>query len=120
MYFGFQHGSIFGGPNEQNVFSYGAIPYELTHPDQHCSLAAGGCGPGVQDGASTPLTVLTSMFMHGSILHLGGNMLFMWIFGNNVEDAMGRFRFVAFYLLGGIAALLGQVLVGPEATNPTI
>ena len=49
------------------------------------------------------------MFMHGSLLHLGGNMLFLWIFGNNIEDSMGRWRFVVFYLLGGLAALAAQV-----------
>jgi membrane associated rhomboid family serine protease len=57
------------------------------------------------------LTALTSMFMHGSWLHLGGNMLFLWIFGNNVEDAMGRLRFLLFYLLGGIAATTLQAWV---------
>ena len=50
--------------------------------------------------APTWLTILTSMFMHGGLLHIAGNMLFLWIFGNNIEDSMGRGRFVAFYLLG--------------------
>jgi membrane associated rhomboid family serine protease len=57
------------------------------------------------------LTAFTSMFMHGSWLHLGGNMLFLWIFGNNIEDAMGRLRFLAFYLLGGVAATSLQTFV---------
>jgi membrane associated rhomboid family serine protease len=57
------------------------------------------------------LAAITSMFMHASWLHLGGNMLFLWIFGNNVEDAMGRLRFVLFYFLGGIAATTLQTLV---------
>jgi membrane associated rhomboid family serine protease len=57
------------------------------------------------------VTAFTSMFMHGSILHLGGNMLFLWIFGNNVEDSMGRIKFIVFYLLGGLAALAGQTLI---------
>ena len=52
----------------------------------------------------TWLTVFTAMFMHGGLLHLAGNMLFLWVFGNNVEDSMGPVRFMAFYLLGGIAA----------------
>jgi len=58
-----------------------------------------------------PLTAITSMFMHGGWLHLGGNMLFLWIFGNNVEDAMGRLRFLVFYFLGGIAATTLQTFV---------
>jgi len=57
------------------------------------------------------LAAITSMFMHASWLHLGGNMLFLWILGNNVEDAMGRLRFVLFYFLGGIAATTLQTLV---------
>jgi membrane associated rhomboid family serine protease len=56
-------------------------------------------------------TVFTSMFMHGGLLHIGGNMLFLWIFGNNVEDALGRVRFLLWYLLGGIAATAAQTFV---------
>ena len=58
-----------------------------------------------------PLTAITSMFMHGGILHIAFNMLFLWIFGNNVEDAMGRLRFLVFYFLGGIAATALQTFV---------
>ena len=60
------------------------------------------------------------MFMHASILHIGGNMLFLWIFGNNLEDALGRVKFAGFYLLGGLAALALQVVVGPDSTAPTV
>ena len=60
------------------------------------------------------------MFMHASILHIGGNMLFLWIFGNNVEDAMGPVKFLGFYILGGLAALALQVAVGPNSTAPTL
>src|SRR5690348_10248598 len=65
-------------------------------------------------------TIFTSMFLHGGILHLGGNMLFLWVFGNNVEDSMGRFRFLIFYLLGGIAASALQIVVNAGATVPSI
>jgi membrane associated rhomboid family serine protease len=58
--------------------------------------------------------------MHGGLLHLGGNMLFLWIFGNNVEDALGYVKFILFYLLGGIAAVALQVLVGPGSQVPTL
>jgi membrane associated rhomboid family serine protease len=68
----------------------------------------------------TWVTMFTAMFMHGGFLHIIGNMLFLWIFGNNVEDSMGRVRFVAFYLLGGLAALWLQVLFGPDSLAPTI
>ena len=65
-------------------------------------------------------TPLTSMFMHGSWLHLIGNMWFLWIFGNNVEDSMGHVRFVAFYLLCGFAAAAVQTLADPESIIPMV
>jgi rhomboid family protein len=124
VYFGFEHGGLglsqFGN---ERVVEYGAIPYEITHPGQECvqvqqGIACGKDVPGNQ--APTWLTVITSMFMHGSLLHLGGNMLFLWIFGNNVEDSMGRIRFACFYIAGGLAALAAQTLVGPNAAVPTV
>jgi membrane associated rhomboid family serine protease len=84
------------------VSQYAFIPCELVDA-KPCATAPGG--------PPASLTILTSMFMHGSILHIGGNMLFLWIFGNNVEDAMGRVRFLAFYLLAGLAATALQTIV---------
>ncbi len=66
------------------------------------------------------MTVFTSMFLHGSWMHLVGNMLYLWIFGNNVEDAMGHVRFVIFYLLCGIVAVLAQSLPNMASTLPMI
>lgn len=68
------------------------------------------------------VNVLTSMFLHdpSSILHLGGNMLFLWIFGDNVEDALGRFRYLAFYLLSGVAAAGAQIFIDPSSPVPMI
>jgi membrane associated rhomboid family serine protease len=66
------------------------------------------------------LSVLTAMFMHGSWAHVLGNMLFLWIFGNNIEDRVGRRRFLIFYLLGGLAAAVLQFLVGPGSDVPNI
>jgi membrane associated rhomboid family serine protease len=77
-------------------------------------------GIGAQNSLPVWETVFTSMFMHGSILHIAGNMLFLWIFGNNVEDSMGRVKFLAFYLLAGVAALALQIAVGPNSTAPTV
>jgi len=90
---------------------YGAIPCEFTGDDS-CETAPGG--------PSTIVTAFTSMFMHGSILHLGGNMLFLWIFGNNVEDAMGPVKFVLFYVLSGLAALAAQTVFSVGSEIPTI
>jgi membrane associated rhomboid family serine protease len=66
------------------------------------------------------VTLFSSMFMHGGILHLAGNMLFLWIFGNNIEDSMGRARFILFYLLAGLIAVYAQSLLDTSATVPTI
>ena len=65
-------------------------------------------------------TIITSMFLHGGWLHLGGNMLYLWIFGDNVEDAMGRIRFVLFYLLCGVAAALAQAAINPSSPIPMV
>jgi membrane associated rhomboid family serine protease len=129
VYFVLQKGGIFSGPADSGVVHYGAIPYELTHLGEHCDMTAVGeivCEgqPGVSGSASgqptTLLTVFSAMFMHGSILHLAGNMLFLWIFGNNVEDAMGHVKFVVFYVVGGIAALALQTAISPDSVVPTI
>jgi membrane associated rhomboid family serine protease len=66
------------------------------------------------------MTVFSSMFLHGGFLHLGGNMLYLWIFGNNIEDAMGHGRFLVFYLLAGIVAALAQFLYDPVSNIPMI
>jgi membrane associated rhomboid family serine protease len=66
------------------------------------------------------LTLFTSQFLHGGLLHLGGNMLFLWIFGNNVEDELGSIRFLIFYLLCGVAAGLVHHLTGPTSHVPTV
>ena len=118
MYLLFQKAGLSFSPSSEafqcNVGEYGAIPKELTHPDYSAGACAGNSEP------SRWITVFTSMFMHGGLLHIAGNMLFLWIFGNNVEDSMGRAKFVAFYLLGGIAALAAQTAVGPSSEVPTI
>jgi membrane associated rhomboid family serine protease len=135
-------GSFISGPTDHEVFKYGAIPYSLTHSGAHCaefaqttlagpqpvgSFCSGQTLPDgtiahVPAGGTLPTweTLFTAMFMHASILHIGGNMLFLWIFGNNVEDAMGPVKYLLFYLLGGIAALALQVAVGPNSTAPTL
>jgi membrane associated rhomboid family serine protease len=122
-YFLFQKGGILHGPSDANVIDYGWIPYEVKHPGDQCVAQQGAIACGEVGGQPSVLvTAFTSMFMHGSIVHLGGNMLFLWIFGNNVEDSMGPVKFVVFYLLGGLAALAGQTLVatGSEAAVPLV
>jgi membrane associated rhomboid family serine protease len=66
------------------------------------------------------LTVVTAMFLHGGVMHLGGNMLYLWIFGNNIEDSMGHGRFLVFYVLCGVAAAYAHAVTAPESTVPMI
>ena len=66
------------------------------------------------------LTVFTSMFLHVNLIHLAGNMIYLWIFGNNIEDKLGRLWFIGFYLIGGIAAVVAQVLIDPTSEVPMI
>jgi membrane associated rhomboid family serine protease len=75
---------------------------------------------GVVPGDFHVPTLVTSMFLHGSWMHILGNMWYLWIFGDNVEDQVGHGRFVVFYLLCGIAAALGQVMMSPDSMVPTI
>jgi len=97
------------GAAEAFVLEFGAVPCRITG-----ACAAPGQFP-------PPLvTVFTSMFMHGGLLHAGGNMLYLWIFGNNVEDTLGHGRFLIFYLLSGVAAAIAQTVMNPDSAIPMI
>jgi membrane associated rhomboid family serine protease len=108
-------------PMAASVCNYGLIPGELT-----ASLAPGTPFPMgdrlvcLSDPGRQVSNVITSMFLHGSWMHLLGNMWFLWLFGNNIEDAMTRPRFVAFYLLCGLAAALAQVAANPASEIPMV
>jgi membrane associated rhomboid family serine protease len=91
--------------SDQVFYSYGLIPCALTN---ECALMPGALPAWV--------TIFTAMFMHAGWLHIGGNMLYLWIFGNNVEDAMGSAGFLVFYLLCGVAATFAQVAIDPGST----
>jgi len=95
---------------EYYVLKFGIIPYEITH----WHLEAG------VPRVAWPLSLLTGIFLHGSLFHLLGNMLYLWIFGNNVEDFLGLVRFSFFYLTCGIAASLIQVAFSPNSQVPMI
>jgi membrane associated rhomboid family serine protease len=90
-----------------NLADYGLFPCNITN---ECHIAQ----------PSEALTPLTAMFMHGGLMHLGGNMLFLWIFGNNVEDSMGPVRYLLFYLLAGAAAFALQIAIDPGSDVPNI
>ena len=125
-------GSIINGPSVSTIINYGAIPYEFAHLSSHCALGAAGfsqtvlCSgqPGV-GGIPPPQpatweTAFTSMFLHANLLHIGGNMVFLAVFGATLEDTIGRLRFLVFYFLGGLAALALTVAVSPDSAVPTL
>lgn len=93
----------------QAIMKYGFIPKNLT------SMLKLG-----EINEAAILSVFTSIFLHGGFVHLFGNMLYLWIFGNNIEDLLGHFRFIVFYLLAGIAGVTGQIFASPGSTIPGI
>ncbi len=93
------------GPQEQTlVYEFALIPFQFTS--------------GVSLGDITD--IFTSMFMHAGLAHIGGNMLYLWIFGDNVEDRMGRGRYIVFYLIGGVVASLAHIFTNPGSQIPTV
>ncbi|MBO8127972.1 MAG: rhomboid family intramembrane serine protease [Peptococcaceae bacterium] len=88
---------------------YGMIPAVQLHMIQEAPFSLSTWSP-----------MVTSMFIHGGLMHIIGNMLYLWVFGDNVEDVLGKARFVAFYLLAGIAGNIGHLLANPASTVPTI
>jgi membrane associated rhomboid family serine protease len=100
-----------------SVCELGLIPGELLQRVPAGTVVALGCP---LEGRASWETTLTSMFLHGGWFHLIGNMWFLWIFGNNVEDSMGHIRFLAFYLLCGLAASALQILTQPASPIPMV
>lgn len=113
---------LLSGPGEQIfIFKTAAIPFELTHFTDRTEFPIPGTYYAFPEALLPfPLTLFSSMFVHGGFTHIGSNMLYLWIFGNNVEDAMGRVRFVFFYLICGVAATLVHVIADPDSTVPMI
>jgi membrane associated rhomboid family serine protease len=94
---------------EDFITRWGAVPDKITTAIEHGNWAS-----------KATLGIFTSMFLHGGWLHILGNMLYLWIFGNNVEDRLGRIPFLLFYLAGGVAAALAQVAIAPTSPYPLV
>lgn len=94
---------------ERFIMGYGLVPASLL-----------GNAPRIHAPVPGALTLVTSMFLHGGLFHLLGNMLYLWIFGNNIEDVLGRFRFLIFYLLCGIFAAAVHIILNPNSTMPMV
>ncbi len=102
-----------------SICSLGVIPAEVTRSFGDGSIRLTGTGPCVFGGLAWG-ALPTSVFLHGSWVHLISNMWFLWIFGNNVEDAMGHLRFAVFYVLTGVIAALGHVAIEPASSLPLV
>src|SRR5215471_3494876 len=105
------------------TYAYSVVPYEISHNvDLIAPVRAPGGGVIAQFPGPNPiwLTLLTSMFMHGSIMHILGNMLYLWIFGDNIEDNFGHAKFALFYLICGLAASFSQIYVNPNSVVPSL
>jgi membrane associated rhomboid family serine protease len=118
-----------GGSADEIEFLYerATIACEVTTGDPLSAreVFTGACSSSPDDRAlfpdkSVPLSVVTSMFLHGGLLHLAGNMWFLWVFGNNVEEAFGRARYAALYIAAGIVATLAFVLLNAGSTQPLV
>ncbi|MCA9237711.1 MAG: rhomboid family intramembrane serine protease [Planctomycetales bacterium] len=113
--------------HEEFTYGYAAVPREITTGEdiqQSTPLQIGPGKPVMIPQAPGPvpiqLTLLTSLFLHGGFMHLAGNMLFLWIFGDNVEHRFGSLRFLGFYLASGVAASLAQIALDPGSYIPTL
>jgi membrane associated rhomboid family serine protease len=107
------------------IYRFGVVPDELTGGELFGLVTFRGAGGALQQidltsPIPTLLTMFTSMFLHGGWMHLGGNMLFLWVFGDNIEDKLGHVRFLVFYLLAGSVAVWAQVGVDPSSQIPMI
>jgi membrane associated rhomboid family serine protease len=124
-------GGLLGGPSNSTVLHDAAIPYDFTHPGKYCTLLPVGgeattalqpvCKNGPFPGQlPTWETAFSAMFLHGGLLHIAGNMIFLAIFGPNVEEAVGRLKYLVYYLAGGLVALAAQIAVDPNSFAPTL
>lgn len=104
------------------TYGYSYIPAEITGGEDLVGTFRVGGGAVRLFAGPTPiyLTLVWAMFMHGDIMHIGGNMLYLWIFGDNVEDRMGHLKFLLFYLLCGFIASFAQIFVSPKSLIPNL
>jgi membrane associated rhomboid family serine protease len=109
-------------PSDAFTYAWATVPHEITTGMDIVHRVNVDAGSFMLEPSPSPvyLTLISSMFMHGGWLHLGGNMLFLWIFGDNVEHAVGPLLFLAFYLVAGVIASLAQVFVEPDSLIPSL
>lgn len=116
----FQGGGLSESVLSSSVCQFGTIPAEISGMTGEYGGVDLGNGAPCAFGGVVWLSTITSMFLHGSWLHLIGNMWFLWLFGNNIEDSMGHSRFLVFYLLGGLAGAGAHILTNADSFIPTV
>lgn len=116
----FEGGGMSESVLSSSVCTFGTIPAEVTGMTGRFGGVDLGDAVPCAFGGLTWATVVTSMFLHGSWLHLIGNMWFLWLFGNNIEDSLGHVRFAVFYLLGGVIAAAAHILLNADSMIPTV
>ena len=116
---------LLGGGGNVDIFvffhTWGFIPAELTSGETFTNLRVGfGTLVNIDTPVPTWATIFSSMFMHGSLLHFGGNMAFLWVFGDNIEGRFGHLKYLVFYLLVGVAATLSHWFIEPTSQTPLV
>jgi membrane associated rhomboid family serine protease len=106
------------GGNNDFTYGFSAVPFEITHGVD--LIGSQGGIPQAPGPDPIYFTLISSMFMHGGWLHIGGNMLFLWIFGDNVEHRIGHLTYLVFYLVAGVIAAFAQILVSPNSAIPSL
>ena len=111
-----------GGSLDAHIFflKWGFIPEELTRGEPFTQVSLGFTAQNIETPVPTWATIISSMFIHGGFMHFAGNMMFLWVFGDNIEDRLGHLKYLVFYLVAGFAAALAQLAIDPHSQVPLI
>ena len=117
-------GLLWGGGGDADIlrffFKWGFIPDELSSGESFKRLGVGFSTLDIESSVPTWATIFSSMFIHGGLFHFAGNMMFLWVFGDNIEDRLGHLKYLAFYLLTGVVATLSHLAIDPHSQAPLV
>lgn len=110
-----------GGVEAQILFlKWGFIPEELIRSQPYATITVDGVTRSIETPVPTWVTIFTSMFMHGGFFHFAGNMMFLWVFGDNIEDRLGHVKYLLFYLFTGVVATFAHFAIDPSSSTPLV
>ena len=111
-----------GGGIEARIFflTWGFIPEELIRGEPYTTFTTGAITRSIETPVPTWVTIFSSMFMHGGFMHFAGNMMFLWVFGDNIEDRLGHVKYLFFYLFTGVVATLAHFAIDPGSQTPLV